>query len=299
MKTTELIGRLPFVLGDMPGVTHEGALLLLGGGSGAETRDDILRVDAAGDARAVGRLPRPCRGHQAVRIGDAAYVLGGFADGTLSEAYRLDLRTFRSEPIAPLPREAAWFAAVELGGRIFVVGGFSIPEGYWEEIAIYDPEHDRWSVGARFPAGVFPKAALGSNAVAAVGRRILSFGGADTFDTDTMRANALGLCAAFDPATGAWARLPAVVEPRESLVLVAEAGRLFLIGGMLNPPAHASDLIEMVDTRTMAVTPFARLREGRAAPGCGIVSGRLLIAGGVTQGVFAMTDAIEAVAIDP
>ncbi|ALK08139.1 Kelch repeat-containing protein [Blastochloris viridis] len=298
MRTTAVIGRLPWVLGDMPAVGHDDALLIFGGASGAENRDEILHVDGLGNVRPVGRLPSPCRGHQAVKIGNSVYLLGGFAEGTLREAYRIDLGTLESWPIAPMPRESAWFSATELDGRIFVVGGFSIPDGYWDEVATYDPAQDRWSLGNGFPAHIFPKGALGSNAIAAVGGHILSFGGADTFDTDGMRANALAVCARFDPATAQWSRLPAAIEPRESLVVVAEDGRLFLIGGMLNPPAHASDLIEAVDTATMTVTPFARMQEGRAAAGCGIVGGRLLIAGGVTEGVFAMTDAIEAVAID-
>jgi hypothetical protein len=297
IRICKVIGRLPHPLGDMPGVSHEGALLMFGGASGMDNRDEILKVETSGSISEVGRLPRPCRGHQAVKVGQHVYILGGFAEGTLNDAYRLDLRNFKAEPVAPMPRDAAWFTAVLAGGRIFVVGGFSIPDGYWAEIAVYDPAKDEWSLKKSFPDHVFPKAVLGSNAAVAVGDRILSVGGADTFDAASMRANSLGICALFDPKTEQWQRLPASVEPREGLVPVSYGERAFLIGGMLNPPAHASDLIDVVETDSLSTTPFARLNEGRAAAACGVVDGQLLVAGGVTEGIASMTDSIESVAV--
>lgn len=295
---SRVIGHLPRPLGDMPGVVHGDALLVLGGASGMENRDEILAVSADGTVREVGRLPEPLRGHQAVRIGSAAIVIGGFTGETVATGFRLDLESFASRPIAPMPRGSAWFTAAESGGRIYVVGGFSIPEGYWPDIAVYDPQADRWEVVEDgFRDGPFPKAILGSNTVVAAGERILSFGGADTFDGGTMRANALDAAAAFDPATRSWTALPAGMEPREGLVGVTHGDKAYLVGGMRNAPEHSSPLVEEVDLATGSVTPFATLKEGRTAAACGVLGTTLVVAGGVTEGVANMTGTIEAISL--
>jgi hypothetical protein len=297
LKNCEVIGRLPLPLGDMPGVVHDDALLVFGGASGMDNRAEILRVDHAGKTTDVGRLPSPSRGHQAVKMDRHVYILGGFAEGTLTDAYRLDLTNFKAQSIAPMPRDNAWFTATPLGDKIYVMGGFSIPNGYWKEIAIYDVKADAWTLQKSFPHHLFPKKSLGSNAALSLGGRILSTGGADTFDGETMRANALGACAMFDPSTGEWERLPFEIEPREGLVAVRHGERVFIVGGMLNPPAHASDLIDVVDSKGMSTAPFARLQQGRAAAACGVLNDRLIVAGGVTEGIAEMTDTIEAVSV--
>ncbi|MBR0865903.1 hypothetical protein JQ614_30075 [Bradyrhizobium diazoefficiens] len=299
VRTCKMIGRLPRVLGDMPGVSHNGVLLVLGGGSGMETRDEILAVEPSGGVTEVGRLERPCRGHQAVKIGEALYVLGGFAEKTLHQAYRMDLSNFRTESIAPLPRDTAWFTATEWEGMVCVLGGFSIPGGYWKEIALYDPAKDQWTSSEDvFPGHIFPKRSLGSNAAVAANGRIISFGGADTFNRDIMRSNALDICAMYDPRAGAWERVPVAIDAREGLVPVKSDDHVFLVGGMKNHPENASDLIEVVDTKKLTVAHFAHLLEGRVAAACGLVGKHLIVAGGVTEGVASMTDTIEAVEVD-
>lgn len=295
---SRLIGHLPRPLGDMPGVAHGNMLLVLGGASGMENRDEILAVDATARVREVGRLPEPLRGHQAVRIGASAFVMGGFTGETVSTGFRLDLESFAAEPIAPMPHGSAWFTAAELGGWINVVGGFTIPEGYWSDIAIYDPAGDRWDViEDGFQGEIFPKGILGSNTVVAAGERLLSSGGADTFDGGTMRANALAVAAAFDPVSRSWSTLPARMEAREGLVSVAHSGKAYLVGGMRNSPEHSSPLVEEVDLATGAVLPFATLNVGRTAAPCGVLGNMLVITGGVTKGVETMTDTIEAIAL--
>ncbi len=293
---SRLIGRLPRQLGDMPGVVYRDVLLVLGGASGMDNRNEILAVELAGGVCEVGRLPNRLRGHQAVRIGSSAYVFGGFTGETVPSSFRLDLDHFSSEPIAPMPHGAAWFSAVEAAGKVYVVGGFSIPDGYWPNMAVYDPAADCWELIADgFRSGPFPKAMLGSNAVVAAGGRILSFGGADTFDGTTMRANALDVAAAYDPDTRSWSALPSRIEAREGLVSVTYRDKAYLIGGMRNAPDHSSPLVEEVDLATGMATPFATMVEGRTAAACGVLGNRLIVVGGVTEGVSTMTDTIEAI----
>lgn len=205
-KSTQVMGRLPRALGDMPAVVRDTELLLLGGGSGADIHDEILAVDPVTGVREVGRLLEPSRGHAAVVIG--------------------------------------------------------------------------------------------SNAVATAAGRVSSFGGADTFDAGTMRANALNLVAVFDTESARWKKLPAQIEPREGIVAVKADESVYLVGGIGAPPAMAHDRVDVFRLVTEIISTFCKLHAGRIAPGCGAVGGKLVIAGGVTEGVMNMTDPIEATELD-
>jgi hypothetical protein len=293
--TCQRIGTLPFDLGDTQGLARGDRFLVFGGGSGHGFQDKILSIDPeTGGCEEIGRLPYASRGHQVVQLADKIYLLGGFDGQTKSDLHRIDLDTGTAERLAPMPGTNSWFAAVSHNEAIHVVGGFAIPEGYLADIWVYNPTTDTWSVTEKaLSASPFRQAQVGSNALLSHGERILSFGGADHFDVEKKKANAIAQVGALDTTSGTWTELEPLLLPREGIVADADERYGYLVGGMPEDSEMPSDLIERVDLTTGATGELARLSGPRLTPAVAIVGSRLLVAGGVTQPLFDMTDAIE------
>ena len=105
----------------------------------------------------------------AARVGDGAYVVGGFAapDGaTTGVVERYDLRRDRWTRVAPIPQPVNHAAAVAYRGAVYVVGGYTAANGLAAETAAlwrYDPGPDRWT---RLPDAPTPRAALVAGVIA-------------------------------------------------------------------------------------------------------------------------------------
>ncbi|HEV2786467.1 MAG TPA: kelch repeat-containing protein, partial [Solirubrobacteraceae bacterium] len=114
----------------------------------------------------------------AARIGDAAYVVGGFAapDGDTSAIVeRYDLRRDRWTRVAPIPQAVNHAAAVAYDGDLYVVGGYTAQSGLAAETSAlwrYEPAGDRWTKLPGAPS------ARGAAAAGVVGGRLLVAGGA-------------------------------------------------------------------------------------------------------------------------
>lgn len=296
MKKGKVIGQLPRALGDMPAVAARGASYVLGGALGEECSDTIYRVETSGAVSPVARMPVAMRAHQAVVIQDIIYVFGGFTNQTRADVFRLDLYDWHVTPLASMPRPAAWFTVSTIDKKVYVVGGFAGPDDYWNSIAVFDVRLNRWkSFDHSFDHPLFPRKRLGSNAAISNKGRIISFGGADTFDTTRMRANALSSAAEFEPSTASWRPLLIDIVPREGLVAVRNERFAYLIGGMTEIPEGPSGLVERVDMETGQKELFASLATPRVAPGVTIIGDTLFVIGGVVNPPFEMTADIEAI----
>jgi hypothetical protein len=294
LKDFNLAGTFPRPIGDMPGIALDETLYTLGGALGESSTDEIFAVDRLGSANLVGRLSVRLRGHQAVMVGKDIFVMGGFDEGTRAETFRLTPGTWKSEPTRPMPLGLAWFTATSRGNHIFVVGGYSIPSGYWDKIAVYDTQRDHWEVlEGSFPEDIFPRKTIGGNAAVTHQGRIFSFGGADEFRAESMRANARPIAALYDVDSKRWQSLNGTVQPREGLVAAQHGGFAYLIGGMAEDHTEASAVVEQVDLASGAIRDFARLRTGRTAPAAGIVRDTIVVAGGAIKPPFGMTADIE------
>lgn len=280
----------------MPAISANGAAYVFGGASGEDVEAVILRVGGDGVVSEAAAMPRAMRAHQAVVVDDAVYILGGFVRGeTIADVFRMNLSTWKVDKLAPMPRESAWFTATALDRKIYVVGGFAGPD-YWNEIAIYDVDTNRWETHkCAFEHPLFPKKRIGSNSAVAYEGKIVSFGGADTFDSTRMRANALSASASYSPAGREWAALSGQAVAREGLVAARDGHYAYLVGGMTAEPEETSKLIEHVDLRSGRIERFAQLTIGRVAPGVAVVGRELLVIGGVIDPPFGMTADVEAV----
>jgi Galactose oxidase, central domain len=295
MKNAKHVGKLPCPVGDAAGVVVDDRLLVFGGATGEECCDSIVAIAGTGACSITGKLPVRIRGHQAAVVGPSVFLFGGF-DGrkTLSQTLRYDLQSGRVSEMPPIPSDLAWFSAVTFGRKVILVGGFSIPGGYSDTMHVFDAAAGEWSkIGGAFPRRLFARERLGSSAAAVHNGRIYTFGGADAFDGETMTANALGIAAGFDLESRQWRPFPASCEPREGIVAASDRRNTYLIGGMQEKPRTASAAIERVDFKRPAISTVGRMQTARVAPAAGIIQGALVIAGGVTDPPFKMTDSIE------
>jgi hypothetical protein len=159
------------------------------------------------------------------RIGDFAYVVGGFdaAGHTSNQVQRLDLRTDRWSDVTPLPVALNHMSAVGYQGKLYVVGGYSSPgdtstgavRGFWR----YDPGTRQWQT---MPDAPVARAAAGA---AILGHRLYVAGGRN----DTTAA--LSSVAIFDFDSGRWVMGPALAHPREHVAAVATDNAVWVLGG--------------------------------------------------------------------
>lgn len=301
MKNCEIVGNLSEPLGDMPAVVWRKGLYVFGGASGDEVRQDILRIDGTGhNVEKIGSMPFKSRGHCAVLQGDQVFLLGGFEEGTLCHAYCYDMISGNSERLPDMPMASAWFSAVVQGRKLYVMGGFSIPSGYWKDMVIYDVDKKQWeTVEDCFPQEIFPQRLLGSNSSLTIGGHIISFGGADSFDKSSMRANPLNVVASFNPSSQHWRGIECEIDPREGLVGLTQGKDVYLVGGASIGEMHRYPFIDKLDLEKGKAERFAKMTQGRTGAACGIIDDHLLIAGGVIGAVNEMTDRIERVRLDP
>ncbi len=299
-RKSSSIGSLPRPLGDMPGLEYKGKLLLFGGGSGEDVRDEILSIDPlTGACDEIGKMPYKSRGHQVVRMGNVIYLLGGFEAGTRNDCHALDIEHHKAERLAPLPFSNAWFSAVEHKGNIVVLGGFSIPSGYLPHAGVFDPTSGKWeTVKDVFDDNIFPKPHMGSNVLASHGGHIYSFGGADTFDPAKGRANALDLAIRFFPDEKRWEKLAFSLSPREGIVAARHGEKLYLVGGMPEKGEKPFNDIEELNFSSMSLRLVGKLPYGCLTPAVACIKSRLIIAGGVTKPLFEMTDKIQCLNIN-
>jgi N-acetylneuraminic acid mutarotase len=159
----------------------------------------------------------------AARIGDHAYVVGGFVapDRTTAAVERYDLRADRWARARSLPFGLNHPAAAAYRGRLYVVGGYRAARGLTQESAAllrYDPRGNRWTRLRDMPTA---RAAL---AVAVVGGRLYAAGGA-------AGGRALATLEVYDFATGRWSRRDDMPTAREHLAAVGLRGAVYVIAG--------------------------------------------------------------------
>lgn len=108
-------------------------------------------------------LPEARSSHDAVIVGDALFVVGGWKlEGDMKKAswheniLRLDLQHPEQgwEPIdAPMQRRG--LAAAPLGEKFVVIGGLTPGREVTQKVEIYDPSTKHWSLGPDFPGPAF------------------------------------------------------------------------------------------------------------------------------------------------
>lgn len=163
------------------------------------------------------RLPAPRSGGAAVSVGDRIYVMGGVVPfpgspdpvnrsiRTTDSVVYLDTSRFplRWQDAPSLHEGREHFNAVVVDGRIWVFQGRGEVSTHMRGVESMRPDHGGWRREQEAPVGA------SANVLAAVGRRVYSFGG------EFIASNITGTLIAsqvFDVRTRTWSRLETTIE---------------------------------------------------------------------------------------
>jgi hypothetical protein len=211
-----------------------GLVLVWGGSQGGSASQGGARYEPATDtwspmasAPFSGRL-----GHGAVwdTIRKRMIVWGGkTADGPVppersGASYEPATDTWSPIADAPIARfSSACYWDAQRGRMLALLGEDGVWGGPRGDGASYDPALDRWSMISDLSLTGYP---MGPGFAAAFGAGRAWVTGGDVPSSSAVTA----LGARYDPATDAWSRLPAMIEPRRGHA-AAFAGRLVVWGG--------------------------------------------------------------------
>jgi N-acetylneuraminic acid mutarotase len=156
----------------------------------------------------------------------------------------------------------------------------------------YDTLTDTWAPGPRLPA------ATGAGGTAILGRGLHYFGGfAPDGQGDSSKHYVLNLdAAAFDPAT-TWTTAAPMPTARNHFGSAVLGGKIYAIGGQHGRDETNRNLrdVDVYDASTNRWSPVAKLPKPMSHfhNSTVVVNNRILIAGGVTNGRYPLTDTWE------
>ena len=208
----------------------------------------------------------------AARIGDAVYVVGGFAapDGATSAMVeRYDLRLDRWTRVAPIPIAVNHAVAVAYRGDLHVLGGYTARDGLAQETAAlqrYDPGSDRWTRLADAPT------ARAAHAAGVIGGRMYAAGGARA-------GRALTRLEIYDFARDRWSSGPSMRVAREHLAATVHRGALYVLAGRAAGRGNFAVAERYVPVR-WRWERVPSLRKPRGGIAAATVSGRIVVVGG-------------------
>ena len=258
------IGSLPQALAKASAVALPGGRLMVLGGEAAGSSVDTILAGPPGRLSVVGRLPVAGHDAAAVLLGGKVLLFGGGQATSVPDVTRVDPASGTASRAPALDEPLSDLGAVAIGGHAYLVGGYT-GSRYASAVLRYLPGGGTKTVG-RLPQ------ALRYAGVAAIGRTIYVAGGLSVHGATREiyalspggRARQIGL-------------LPA---PEAHAALAALRGRLYLVGGRR---------VLAVDPASGAVSVAARLPVSLADPTATTVGGRIVVAGGGTKDVFALT----------
>ncbi|HEX4794800.1 MAG TPA: kelch repeat-containing protein [Humisphaera sp.] len=227
-------------------------------------------------------------------VGGKLYVFGGFVDADVHATARSDVFNPRKNTwtqIADMPEPLTHTGHVIIGHKIWFVGGFVGDEGdvispSTTHTWIYDTKKNTWASGPDLPA------ARGAGALTKVGNRLDFFGGLETRAADQAEHWVLNL----HKLSAGWASAAPLPTAVNHLAGVALSGKIYAIGGqhLWDEDSGNVDLVQVYNPRTgtwTQATPLPAPR-GHVADSTFISNGKIVVAGGATNGIPALSDVI-------
>lgn len=265
-----------------------GDLVYVGGGAAAGDPANAFDVfDGNKESwRPLPALPKGLMNFAMTASDRFVFIAGGFAADKPGEArkefWAFNIETASWSRRSSMPHARAGHAMAVAGGLVYVVGG-SGPSA--ERTLVYDPETDKWLIGAVL--GV-PRRAL---AAASDGKRIYAIGG---IKSDGSVSNAFEM---FDPASGVWAAMPPLPGARGALTAGIIDKRLHVAGGATWTPLKTYANHDVFDLASKTWVKGPALPTARQASASGVSGGRWWVIGGGggagVFGVFTASDAVE------
>ncbi|MEZ5317124.1 MAG: kelch repeat-containing protein [Vicinamibacterales bacterium] len=234
----------------------DGRLWLFGGlGGGAEglvqIYEPVSREWTLGPA-----MPFAAGSSASAVIDGAVYVAGGIVgDHTTAEAARLDLTTLAWTPIAPMPRPRNHAASATDGERLYVFGGRGpgsgdanvVANGY-DDVQIYDPRTDAWTVsdGSAGAPAPLPQARGGMGKAVWMNGEFWVMGGETIDGAGATPDHVYDRVDIYDPRTNTWRAGPPLRTARHGIFPVAYEGQIIVAGGGVRSANSQSMVTEQI-----------------------------------------------------
>lgn len=216
-------------------------------------------------------MPNPRTEVTAANLDEAIYVMGGFtSDGKITDIVEMynstDNTWVQNIKSLPLPLH---HASVDIyGGQIYVIGGYT---GNWipsNNLFIYDPATNNWTLGNPMPT---PRGSSNANFV----NGILYVIGGDSYDHSHV------VVEGYDPIANEWMTLSSMPTARHHAGSAVVDGNIYVIGGRLTGSLINVDINEkynpVLDEWTTDLEPMPSKRSGIAATS---VNGSIYVLGG-------------------
>lgn len=241
--------------------------------SEAQTADSWVILETEGE-------PTARHENAFVELDGNFYLIGGRGDRPV-DVY--DPETNRWTQGAAAPMEIHHMQAVAFDGRIYVVGawtgGFPDEQGI-ENVLIYDPGEDAWSVGPEIPED----RRRGAAGAVAYGDHIYVVAGND--GGHGPHATAVDWFDRLDPRTGSWGELPPAPRGRDHFHAAIAGNRLYVAGGrdsgvegFIDSTFAEVDVYDF-DASSWTTLTDAPLPTERAGSTTAVVGHRVVITGG-------------------
>jgi len=231
-----------------------------------------------------GTAPLPRHEGDACEVGNRLLLFGG-RETNLMQEYDPGSNQWRT--IGPTPLAFHHGQGAVVGGLVYLIGAFSgaypdeepVPDVY-----IFDPAAAAWRKGPSIPVD----RRRGAAASGVYGGKIYIAGG----NTKGHRAGWVSWFDEFDPATGAWRRLPDAPQPRDHHRAVVIGDRMYLVSGRRTSFGQSGGVrgntIPEVDVYDFASGLWSQLPEPIPTPRAGsavVAQGReVIVAGGEDEG---------------
>lgn len=219
-------------------------------------------------------------GAAGVADGDAIYVLGGSAGGSIADVSIWNPATGTWSGVAPMPMARQFLGAASLGGMLYAVGGLDASGIASAQVDRFDPSTGTWTTVAPMPS---PRAAMGA---AVAGGALFVAGGeiGGALQSSAFR---------YDPATG-WSTIADLPTPRTGTAAASLGGRVWVIGGSNGVPVAT---VEVYDPSTGVWTPSTSLPEPLWMPAATTFDNRVWVIGGF-DARFARSDRVYSAGAD-
>jgi len=274
-------------------------------------------------------MPAPASTCASCVLDGILYVMGGHDDKpsthALANVWTYDPRTDSWTNKAPLPiaRHFLGQCAVAVDGMIYLVGGTGpgMPGALMLPVAVYNPRTDTWTNGANMPTG------RGNLAACAVDGIIYAIGGATSTSTQTAAVEAYdprsnqwttrrsmpqarwfvtasvvnGLIYVFhgtdvflyNPKTDSWTTQASHFSPYSWGLMSAEVdGIIYLFGGFTQDWRDGHDFVLAYDPIQDQFTARRKMPRKRATAACGVIEGKIYLAGGASMEPLVNPDAV-------
>jgi outer membrane protein assembly factor BamB len=242
---------------DAAGATLGKRVLVVGGGTAAPSASTQLHT--GGTTVTAGALPQARADASAVRIGDTAYIVGGYDGTAMDREVVASTNDHAYRAVAALPVPVRYPAAAALGSRIYVFGGLDGRGRPVNAIQVVEPQSGTAKIVGRLPVP------LTGAAAGVLDHTIYLAGGLSRSDSPKRRIYA------YDSERGAVLRAGSLRVAVANAGAAIRGGRLWIVGGETAGGHPSADVQMLVPNRRFGIA-------GQTGAGSPFYGERLLIA---------------------